>query len=132
MVTVGNIICSFDRVILYFTRSTYYRNNIWDFSALTSVEQHIHQLIVEHHFLFVYCKIHALLNREMPTGIKKSSRIMGKYGWNRVAIKNINMLEKYTKPLIILFKKLGYKPTNGKTNNRYYLLFLWQINVILL
>ncbi|WP_438723692.1 IS3 family transposase [Enterococcus sp. AZ172] len=65
--------------------TTYYRNRKREFSALTSIEKRIHQLVVENHFLFGYCKIHALLNREMLVGINKVARIMKKYWWNCLA-----------------------------------------------
>lgn len=67
------------------SRSTYYRNKNKDFSALTAIEKRIYQLVVKHHFLFGYRKIHALVNREMPIGINKVARIMKKYGWNCIA-----------------------------------------------
>lgn len=67
------------------SRSTYYRNRNREFSALTSIEKRVHQLVVANHFLFGYRKIHALLNRELFVGINKVARIMKKYGWNCLA-----------------------------------------------
>ena len=67
------------------SRSTYYRNKNRDFSALTTIEERMHQLVTENHFLFGYHKIHALVNREISIGINKLARIMKKYEWNCIA-----------------------------------------------
>ena len=36
---------------------------------MTSIEERIHQLVQENHYLFRYRKIHALLSREFTIGI---------------------------------------------------------------
>ncbi|MDU6524848.1 MAG: IS3 family transposase [Enterococcus sp.] len=67
------------------SRSTFYRHRTIDPSKLSDIEERIHQLVQENHFLLGYRKIHALLNREIPVGINKVARIMKKRGWNCVA-----------------------------------------------
>lgn len=49
---------------------------------MTSIEERIHQLVQENHFLFGYRKIHALLSCEFTIGINKVARIMKRRGWN--------------------------------------------------
>lgn len=67
------------------SRSTFYRNRKMKRSSLTPVEERIHQLVQENHYLFGYRKIHALLNRELTIGINKVARIMKRRGWNCIA-----------------------------------------------
>lgn len=67
------------------SRSTFYRNRKLKPSSLTPVEERIHQLVKENHYLFGYRKIHALLSRELTIGINKVARIMKRRGWNCIA-----------------------------------------------
>ncbi|MFC4771825.1 IS3 family transposase [Enterococcus hermanniensis] len=67
------------------SRSTFYRNRKMKRSSLTPIEERIHQLVQENHYLFGYRKIHALLNRELTIGINKVARIMKRRGWNCIA-----------------------------------------------
>lgn len=67
------------------SRSTFYRNRKLKPLCLTPVEERIHQLVQENHFLFGYRKIHALLSRELVIGINKVARIMKHRGWNCIA-----------------------------------------------
>ncbi|NTQ64676.1 hypothetical protein HQ886_07405 [Enterococcus faecium] len=60
------------------SRNTYYRNKNRNFYALTLVEQCIHKLVGEHHFLFSYRKIHTLLNLEVPVGSIKRNELRKK------------------------------------------------------
>lgn len=64
------------------SRSTFYRNRKLISTGMTSIEERIHQLVQENHFLFGYRKIHALWSREFTIGINKVARIMNRRGWN--------------------------------------------------
>ncbi|HAQ6733408.1 TPA: IS3 family transposase [Enterococcus faecium] len=64
------------------SRSTFYRNRKLISTGMTSIEERIHQLVQENHFLFGYRKIHALLSCEFTIGINKVARIMKRRGWN--------------------------------------------------
>ncbi|HAQ5836563.1 TPA: IS3 family transposase [Enterococcus faecium] len=64
------------------SRSTFYRNKKLISTGMTSIEERIHQLVQENHFLFGYRKIHALLSCEFTIGINKVARIMKRRGWN--------------------------------------------------
>ncbi|WP_370629939.1 IS3 family transposase [Enterococcus thailandicus] len=93
------------------SRSTFYRNRKLKPLSLTSVEERIHQLVQENHFLFGYRKIHALLSRELVIGINKVARIMKHRGWNCIA-----KIKKYrhTGPQHKAFDNLIQKNWNAK------------------
>lgn len=93
------------------SRSTFYRNRKLKPLSLTSVEERIHQLVQENHFLFGYRKIHALLSREFTIGINKVARIMKHRGWNCIA-----KIKKYrhTGPQHKAFDNLIQKNWNAK------------------
>ena len=70
--------------ILGISRSTYYRHlkKNQEFT-LTEIENRIHQLCTENHFLYGYRKIHALLTRShlIQCSVSKVQRIMSRHGW---------------------------------------------------
>ncbi|WP_162257969.1 IS3 family transposase [Lapidilactobacillus dextrinicus] len=69
--------------ILGISRTTYYRHlNKHEEYTLTEVENRIHQLCIENHFLYGYRKIHALLteNSLVKCSVSKVQRIMSRHG----------------------------------------------------
>lgn len=70
--------------ILGISRTTYYRHlNKHEEYTLTEVENRIHQLCIENHFLYGYRKIHALLTKDssIKCSVSKVQRIMSRHGW---------------------------------------------------
>ncbi|MFK4568559.1 IS3 family transposase [Enterococcus sp. UD-01] len=93
------------------SRSTFYRNRKLISTEMTAIEERIHQLVQENHFLFGYRKIHALLSCEFTIGINKVARIMKRRGWNcRAKVKKY----RHTGPQHKAFDNLIQKDWNTK------------------